>query len=247
MRNKGTYGYNDNYEISWAAKINKGNYPSFHTGEHCEHKVIGGKHILVIGTTGSGKTYYIANLLYQYSDAYIFVNSSQEEEVSRVCQIAVSDPEQIFNAFEEGYRRVEFIPDIDPERAIEQLTEIRLWAFRIGLNTNLSEGSFWLTVAIDELQDYTPKRKSTDVNNYFRRGRHHKVRVIGITLMPQDVSTTALAQTENQVIFISGNFQKPYFKGHGIPYETYEPWLKKPYHYVVLNQKGEVSYCLPIR
>ncbi len=212
----------------------------------CEGQLLKGKHVLVIGTTGSGKTYFAARFAWKYCDCFLFVNSSMEEEVTKICQISCTNPDEVFNALEEGYRKIEYLPPENQEVAKMHLEDIRRRLFEIGRAMGLPEGEFWITIFIDELQDYAEKMKISDVNNFFRRGRHNRVRVWGITLMPQDVHRTALAQTENQVIFICGNFQEQYFANHKIPYKEYVGWLKNEHHYIILNQKGEACECLPI-
>ena len=213
----------------------------------CERKILLGKHVLVIGTTGSGKTWFVAHFALKWYPVFIFVNTSVEQVVTEVTEITCyNNPDEVFEALEEGYRRIEYVPPLDKEEAIEQLEEIRVRLFEIGVKLNLPEGEFWCTVIIDEAQDFIKKGRQSPGEDFFRRGRHARVRVVGITLKPQDISTTVLTQTENQVIFISGNFQEAYFQNHKIPYETWKPWLKQDYHYVILNQKGETSFCSPI-
>jgi len=205
-----------------------------------------GKHVLVMGTTGSGKTFFAANYAALYYPRFIFVNTSLEEVVTQVTEITVREVDEVFDALEEGYNRIEFVPDIDKEVAAEQLYEMRIRLFEIGHKLGLKEGDFWITILIDEIQDFARKGTFNDCDNFFRRGRHNRVRVWGLTLKPQDISTTVLTQTEYQVIFISGNFQRQYYRGHQIPYEEWLPWLHKEYHYVLLNQKEEACFCAPI-
>lgn len=212
----------------------------------CEQKLLMARHVLVLGSTGSGKTYFAIHYAFDYYPCFIFVNSSLEEEVTKLTQITCHTPEEVFDALEDGNRRIEYIPPMDREVAKEELTVIRQRLFEIGSAMNLPEGEFWVTILIDEIQDYAEKRKESEVNNFFRRGRHNRVRVWGMTLQGQDISTTVLTQTEYQVIFISNNWQIDYYNHHHMPYESWLPWLRKEYHYVLINQKQEVSFCTPI-
>jgi energy-coupling factor transporter ATP-binding protein EcfA2 len=213
----------------------------------CERNLLNGKHILVIGKTGSGKTWFVAHFALKWYPVFIFVNTQIEEIVTKVTQITCYNPDEIFEALEEGYRRIEYVPPLVKEAAIDDLEEIRLRLFEIGVKLGLPEGEFWCTVIIDEAQDFIKKGRQSPGEDFFRRGRHARVRVVGITLKPQDISTTVLTQTQNQVVFLCGNFQEQYFQNHKIPYETWKPWLQQDYHYVILNQKGETSFCTPIK
>lgn len=244
--NEDTYQQDDIPQKSWTYKLSEARLPIKETWD-CERKLLMGKHVLVMGTTGSGKTFMAAHYALNHYPCFIFVNTSLEEVVTQVTQITCNDVDAVFDALEEGHRRIEFVPDIDKEVAAEQLKQLRLRLFEIGHKMGLPEGQFWITILIDEIQDFARKGSFNDCDNFFRRGRHNRVRVWGLTLKPQDISTTVLTQTEYQVIFISGNFQIQYYKGHHIPYESWLPWLRKEYHYVLLNQKEEASFCPPVR
>ena len=212
----------------------------------CEEKLVKAKHGLIIGTTGCGKTYFAAVFAYRFFDCYVFVNTSEEVIVTRTTQITCNSVESVIEALEDGYRKIEYIPPEDIEKAKVELKALRLYVFRVGRNLNLEEGSFWITIIIDEIQDYAEKMKTSDANNFFRRGRRNFVRVWGITLAPQDIHRTVLAQTESQILFISGNFQQIYYSNHKIPYDSFLPWLRQQHHFILLNQKQEVTECTPI-
>ena len=243
-----TYAGNDTPQGSWTFKLSETRLENVRTKEEwdCERKLLMGRHVVVIGSTGCGKTYFAAHYALKHYQSYIFVNSSLEEEVTKATEITCTDIDCIFEALEDGKRRIEFVPDINKDVAAEQLMDMRVRLFEIGHRLGLPEGEYWITVLIDEVQDYARKATFNDVDNFFRRGRHNRVRVWGITTRPQDISSVILSQTEYQVIFISGNFQIQYYKGHHIPYDTWLPWMRKQYHYVLLDQKEDACFCKPI-
>ena len=55
----------------------------------CERQILKGKHVLVIGTTGSGKTYFATRFAEKYYDCFLFVNTSLEDQVTKICQIII--------------------------------------------------------------------------------------------------------------------------------------------------------------
>ena len=211
----------------------------------CVLKVLNGKHAIVIGATGSGKTFWMAKVCDLYLHRFIFVNPQLEDEVDKICQVAYEDSQEVIEGVLDGVKAIEFIPDEDTDTALVQLEEIRRGLFEIAAEMDIKSGTWWMNMIIDECQEYAWKGSREDVDNYFRRGRRFGIRTFALTQRPQNISSTIINNISNQVIFRTGSYESPYFKTYKIPIEEHQDWLKNDYHYI-LYDGFEAQECEPI-
>jgi energy-coupling factor transporter ATP-binding protein EcfA2 len=211
----------------------------------CVLKILNGKHCLVIGATGSGKTYFMAKVADTYFHRFIFVNPQLEEEVDRVCTHAFESPEETLEAVLDGIKAIEFIPDENDEVALLQLEELRRGLFDIAADMNIKSGTWWMNFILDEAQTYAWKGSREDVDNFARRGRRFGIRSYFLTQRPQNISSTIINNIQYQVIFRTGTYESPYFKTYKIPIDEHQEWLKQDFHYI-LYDGFEVQECEPI-
>lgn len=208
----------------------------------CILKVLQGKHCLVIGATGSGKTYWMAKVADQYLHRFIFVNPQEEEVVNKICKTAYDEPSELLEGVTNGETSIEFVPDDNDEVALLQLEEIRRGLFDLAGEMNIQAGTWWMNMIIDEAQTYAWKGSREDVDNFARRGRRYGIRSFFLTQRPQNISSTIINNIQYQVIFRTGTYESPYFKTYKIPIAEHEAWLKQDYHYI-LYDGFEVQEC----
>ena len=215
----------------------------------CILKALSGRHILLIGTTGSGKT-YAASYMTKFLDAFVFVNTQRELSVSRVCQVSLDDPEEFQEAFEEGYRRIEYIPSMDRDEAREQVQALREQIFELGgvikEQAQVLELPFWLTVFLDESQVYAPLMTHKDAEIFWTQGRGFGIRGVALSRQPQECSKEIVNNCEYELIFRQGHYSEPYFTRFKIPIEEHREWLNKKHHFL-LYDKVSIVRCLPIK
>ena len=211
----------------------------------CVGRVLRGKHVLVIGATGTGKTWWMATVAHRYLHRFIFVNPNLEEIVENICTAHYDEPSEVLNGLLDGEVRIEFIPDEDTKTSLEQLEELRIGLFEIAAELNIPSGTWWLNFILDEAQTYAWKGSREDVDVFARRGRRYGIRSWFLTQRPQNISSTIINNIQYQVIFRTGPYETPYFKNYKIPIEVNAEWLMKPYYYVIYDG-FEVKQCYPI-
>ena len=225
-------------------------YPGMRPDIHpCISKALSGRHILIIGTTGSGKTYAAAYMA-KYLDAFIFINTQQEKEASLACDVRLDDPSEIQEAFEEGYRHIEYIPSMNRDSAREEVEVVREGLFEIGsemkAQSNELEIPMWVTVFLDETQVYAPLRTHLDAENFWNMGRGYGIRGVAISRQPQELSKDVVNNCEFELIFKLGHYAEPYFKTFKIPIEEHRAWLARKHHFL-LYDKESLFECEPIQ
>jgi DNA helicase HerA-like ATPase len=212
----------------------------------CIARVLRGKHCLVIGATGTGKTWWMSKVARRYLHRFIFVNPNLEEVVENICTVHYYEASDVLSGLLDGEIRIEFIPDEDTAVALEQLKELRLGLFEIASELDITSGTWWLNLILDEAQTYAWKGSRQDVDVFATRGRRYGIRSFFLTQRPQNISSTIINNAQNQIIFRTGPYETPYFKNYRIPIEEESEWLKKKYHYILYD--GFAVYrCGPIK
>jgi DNA helicase HerA-like ATPase len=214
----------------------------------CIAKALTGRHILLIGSTGSGKTYAASNIA-EHLDCFVFINTQEEKSATDICQVELEDPSEIGDALEEGYRAIEFTPSFDKKIARAELQILREELFNIGsvmkAQANVLELPMWITVFVDETQVYAPLHTQLDAENFWTRGRGYGIRGVAISRQPQELSKEIVNNCEFELIFQLGHYALPYFKAFKIPIAEHEAWLDKEHHFLLYDKKT-ITECKPI-
>ena len=211
---------------------------------NCIRRVLSGKHVLVVGDTGSGKTYFMASVC-KFLPAYIFVNPQEEAIVDGITQVVTENENEVIEFLEDGYRRIQFIPSEDDLEGVEQLKTIRLDLWEVARNMNLSDGSWWMHMILDESQIYAWLGSRTDLQNFARRGRRYGIKSFFLSQAPQDLCKPIVNNCDYTVMFELGTFAEPYYQRFHIPIDEEREWLAKPHHFVVWDKKAMVR-CEPV-
>ena len=215
----------------------------------CIARALSGRHILIIGSTGSGKS-YAAAYMSDFLDAFVFVNTQRELEITQKCQISLDDPSELQEAFEEGYRKIEYIPSMDRDEAREQVQTLREQIFEIGAvikeQAHVLEIPMWITVFLDESQVYAPIMTHKDAEIIWNQGRGYGIRGVAISRQPQELSKDVVNNVEYELIFQLGHYALPYFQRFKIPIGEHQEWTDKQHHFLLYDKKV-LTRCLPIR
>ena len=241
-------------EQDWETKEGMGNKmlrhrPGMKDSIHpCINKALSGRHILLIGSTGSGKTYAAAYMTH-FLDSFVFVNTQRELSVSQRCQVSLDDPSELQEALEEGYRGIEFIPSMDRDEAQQEVQIIREQLFEIGEvikeQAQVLELPMWTTVFLDEAQIYAPLMTHKDGAIFWTQGRGLGIRGVAISRQPQELSKDIVNNCEFELIFKLGDYAYPYFTRFKIPIEEHQEWTDREHHFL-LYDKRRLFECEPI-
>ena len=214
----------------------------------CISRALSGRHILLIGSTGSGKT-YAAGYMTKFMDAFLFVNTQAELSVTKMCQIRLEDPSELGDALENGYRKIEFIPSMDRESAQDEVEVLREQLFEIGSvikeQANALELPFWFNFFLDEAQVYSPKHAHKNAEIFWTQGRGFGIKSIAITRSPTELSSEVINNCEYELIFQLGMYSYPYYKTYHIPIEEEKEWLARKHHFLLWD-KTNITRCYPI-
>lgn len=175
-----------------------------------------GSHKIIVGMTGTGKTYTSTNLLRKVSQGVIFWNTMHVSLKGFTRASGSSDMDTIMEMVEKG-EKIDFRPSTEIDKARKQLA----WVINALYARKWEEFIF----VIDEIHLYTKDAKEA-VLRAITTGRNQGVEMVGLSQRLALVDNTIFTQSPYKVLFLLENETK-YCEGYGIPYTDIEAKIKK--------------------
>lgn len=156
------------------------------------------QHILVIGETRSGKTYWANKAHQAFPRLSVFFNSNE----APVWGTIVHTPSALLEGVRRGATKFNYIPPPDQASAQQHLAAVRDLLYRYGKGA----AAVWAQVVVDEAQRYTDANGREDpVEDLARRGLGaYGVRLIAITQYPTALNPGTRTNCAVRVIFRPG-------------------------------------------
>jgi len=203
------------------------------------------KHVFITGTTDYGKTTFAAKYFAANDGLNIFFNIQEEICVEDEADIIVTNLNDLETAIEEKYTHICYNPELAGEDiSIGDIgTTIRM-LMAMGVIAKREAGGrpeIWVTVYIDEVQEFGEKQGHPIIHRLWKRGLGYGIRAVGISQRPADVSHTILTQSGDHVIFYIGGYDHPYFKKYNIPIEDHIDHLEEKYNFVIWRNQQEIE------
>lgn len=196
-------------------------------------------HTLVVGDTGSGKTFLVAHLLPLFPTPFvIFINTQSELSVSQQANFNIRDIEELIEVMEDK----QGIIVIEGDMSVEDLIQIKDLLFQIGGQMCETKIKPWVTIIIDEADTFSSKTQKTEIDNLWLRGRRWGITSWAITQRPQNISHNIQTQSRQFIYFRLSPFESAYYKKFAIPIEKH---IDQDYHYIILR-KGKFYFEHPI-
>lgn len=186
-------------------------------------------HVLVIGETQSGKTYFANELHKEWpGPASIFINTNHTKGIAGV---RCDRPSQIAKALLKEPRVNLLMPEVDRDELNVILGQVKDLLFDWGVG---SHGKQWGQVLVDEAQEYSREGTKMDpVRTLAARGLGaYGVRLVCITQYPVALNTTTRTNLKDRVIFSPGEEGELFLRNRGLKeVERVFEWTANPYHF----------------
>lgn len=185
-------------------------------------------HVLVIGETQSGKTFFANQLHRKWPRVSIFVNHNH---VPDIWGVQCKSTGRLMRALAED-RKVNYHPPSDRDQARGELEDIVDTMFDLG--EDWTGGDPWCQIVVDEAQVYDEGSNTVDpVETVATRGLGaYGVRVVAISQYPVGLKTTTRTNLATRVVFRPGmegsRFIRQQWPGAA---DTIEAWTDQAYHY----------------
>jgi DNA helicase HerA-like ATPase len=190
-------------------------------------------HLVILGLTGSGKSYLMHRLIEQWEGA-TFTVDPQDEGLPGDLVTRRNTLGDIVRELKAGGRLV-----YAPRTSIPAARKVMDALVPVFLNWEKWEPP--LLVTIDEAQIFAPEGRYSMLEDVALRGRKWQVRLALVTQRPAELSKGVITQCAKQVIFETA-WEAPYFTQRGIPMDQAQALLQQggQYSYVV-HQNGRLA------
>lgn len=184
-------------------------------------------HMLVIGETQSGKTFYANQVHRKFPGISIFWNTNHIPYVWGEKVQSVNGLAQVLTRS----KKVNFLPSGNLEQANAQLAQLVAWLFRHGKGA----GHIWCQLLVDEAQEYSRENSQNDpVRMVATRGLGaYGIRLVCITQYPVTLNTTTRTNCAVRVIFRPGIEGTRFLQSYGqYPVDRLTAHTSKKYHFM---------------
>lgn len=184
-------------------------------------------HMLVMGETQSGKTFYANQIHRAWDRVSIFVNTNETPDVwgrrcpslGRLLRCLAHD------------KKVNFVPSADRDKARGELEDIK--DTMLDLSRTWSGGEPWCQIVVDEAQLYDKGQKSDPLEDLARRGLGKGIRVVAVTQYPTGIKTGTRTNLATRIVFRPGLEGTSFIRSQWSSdlAERIQEWTEDPYHY----------------
>lgn len=192
-------------------------------------------HLLDIGETQSGKTYYANQLHQRFPRVSIFFNTN---EVPYVWGQRIVAPSQLREGLKNGTTKFVYQPNQNLERADQQLAELREYLF-----AHAKPGTpIWGQVVVDEAQKFPETAEDLT-----RRALGRGVRVVCVTQYPTGLPPGLRTNCPNRIVFKPGIEGLKFLRDYGYyPHEEIEAHTSRRYHFASYSPDRGWAYHAPV-
>lgn len=202
-------------------------------------------HVLITGTTNSGKTTLAKYLFLSEPHKAIFFNT-QLENIRGDTTLNYNTASNLLNTLKKE-NLVVYQPSGYKTVAAKELNYITDQIFKVGRVLKKGQrANHWVTIYIDEAHNFTYKQSPTDpLQKTAMQGIGHGIRLITISQRPAKISHDILGNTETHYIYKTANWDQPYLDTYKIPIESFKTWVDKPHHFIKY-EGGFITYYRPV-
>lgn len=197
-------------------------------------------HLLVIGETQSGKTYYANKVHQEFPEVSIFWNTNH---IPYVWGEKVQSVRGLANVLTRS-KKINFLPPGNVQAANAELERLVAWLFHHGKGA----GRIWCQVLVDEAQEYSRENSQNDpVRMIATRGLGaYGVRLVAITQYPVTLNTTTRTNCAYRVIFRPGIEGQRFLESYGAYPREIMDWTAHKYHFASYHPGRGWAYHRPV-
>ena len=212
-----------------------------------DNTLIGKKHGLILGTTQSGKTYKVSELIQAIPHHVIFINTQYESRPMEFCDAIVQNNNEVISALENGSTKICINYSLnwyDKKANLVNVDQLIQLIFSVA-ETNPDK--FKVTIIIDELDNYVTQHNcSAPIDNLFNRGLRFGISGIGIGHDPAGVHNKIKGACSWYLHFELSDEALLYYKNkstklYHLKYGNYEGYYREKSKLWLFSQNAETK------